>query len=151
MVRTVFPAGSLLLAFAVNSVQAWNCYLPAGNHDNVGMTPCNATLADTPEGSACCDPRDSCTTTGMCLGASKYTYRGGCTDPTFAAAGCASMCLIGMSQETFLLLTNLSMRSMFSNYIQIPFFNKSTVRTQVSSTATLQASGQLASAASPGP
>ncbi|KAM3072174.1 hypothetical protein ACMFMG_008630 [Clarireedia jacksonii] len=84
----------IILALSACSVQAWNCWLPdAVAFDNVGMKPCNTTLADSSEGSACCDPRDSCSTSGLCLGRSGYVYRGGCTDSTFGTANCPSLCL----------------------------------------------------------
>jgi hypothetical protein len=82
-----------MLCVFVSFGGAWTCWYPNGfASDNVGMAPCNATLADTTQGSACCDPRDSCTTSGMCLGESTYTYRGGCTDKTFASNNCPSLC-----------------------------------------------------------
>ncbi|PQE19297.1 hypothetical protein CJF31_00009389 [Rutstroemia sp. NJR-2017a BVV2] len=89
-----FSYNVIILILFTYSVQAWNCWLPnAVGFDNVGMKPCNATLADTTEGSACCDPKDSCSTSGMCLGRSGYVYRGGCTDSTFGSENCPSFCL----------------------------------------------------------
>jgi hypothetical protein len=86
----------LFITVIATKAQAWTCWLPDGkSFDNVGMIPCNSTLEDTTEGSACCDPRDACTTSGMCLGESGYTYRGGCTDSTFTSSNCPSYCLTG--------------------------------------------------------
>ena len=59
------------------------------------MIPCNSRFADTSEGSACYDPRDACTTSGMYLGESGYTYRGGSTDQAFTSNNCPSYCLAG--------------------------------------------------------
>lgn len=84
-----------VVSLGLGTVRAWNCYLPAGNSDNKGMTPCNITLADTEAGSSCCDPRDSCTTSGMCLGGSGMTYRGGCTDSSFGSPNCPAICITG--------------------------------------------------------
>ena len=86
----------IFISVVVKKAWAWTCWLPdSTSFDNVGMIPCNSTLADTTAGSACCDPRDACTTNGMCLGESGYTYRGGCTDQAFNSNNCPSYCLTG--------------------------------------------------------
>lgn len=70
-----------------------HCYMPDGTIDDKGTVPCNSTAAV----SACCDPRDSCSISGLCLGASGWIYRSACTDSTWTSPACAQQCLIGKS------------------------------------------------------
>ena len=103
------PYNITLLCVFVSFGGAWNCWYPDGvTFDNVGQAPCNATLANTTQGSACCNPRDACTTSGMCLGESGFTYRGTCTDRTFASDNCPSLCHIGRLLPPFKLQTTIS-------------------------------------------
>lgn len=73
-----------------------HCYMPDGSNADQGTAPCNSTAAV----SACCDPRDSCTTSGLCLGASGWIYRSACTDQTWNSPVCAQQCRTGMLPKT---------------------------------------------------
>jgi hypothetical protein len=78
----------LLFPLLLSSVSALlsTCYYPNGvtepNH-----VPCNQTITGA---SACCDPLDACSTSGICLGRSGWDYRGSCTDQTWDSANCAA-------------------------------------------------------------
>ncbi|PQE17390.1 effector OEC112 precursor protein [Rutstroemia sp. NJR-2017a BVV2] len=63
------------------------CWYPDGATAEPGHVPCNQTISGA---SACCDPDDSCTTSGMCLGASGWVYRGSCTDSDWESDNCAN-------------------------------------------------------------
>ncbi|PQE17177.1 transmembrane alpha-helix domain-containing protein [Rutstroemia sp. NJR-2017a WRK4] len=63
------------------------CWYPDGATAEPGHVPCNQTISGA---SACCDPDDSCTTSGMCLGASGWVYRGSCTDSNWESGNCAN-------------------------------------------------------------
>ncbi|KUJ09480.1 uncharacterized protein LY89DRAFT_741187 [Mollisia scopiformis] len=82
MARILLLAPFLSSAFALLPT----CYYPSGvtepNH-----VPCNQTITGF---SACCDPLDSCSTSGICLGRSGWDYRGSCTDETWDSANCAA-------------------------------------------------------------
>jgi hypothetical protein len=73
------------------------CWYPDGATAEPGHVPCNQTISGA---SACCDPDDSCTTSGMCLGASGWVYRGSCTDSNWESGNCANQfpnCTTGKS------------------------------------------------------
>jgi hypothetical protein len=95
--RTVALVASALLALAAAGTQ--HCYYPDGTNADAGTSPCNTTAAV----SACCDPRDSCTVSGLCLGASGWIYRSSCTDQTWTSSACPSQCHIGKSIQLYLL------------------------------------------------
>ena len=95
--RTVALVASALLALAAADTQ--HCYYPDGTNADAGTSPCNTTAAV----SACCDPRDSCTISGLCLGASGWIYRSSCTDRTWTSLACPSQCHIGKSIQVYLL------------------------------------------------
>ncbi|KAM3087452.1 hypothetical protein ACMFMG_001539 [Clarireedia jacksonii] len=63
------------------------CWYPDGITAEPAHVPCNQTISGA---SACCDPNDSCTTSGMCLGASGWVYRGSCTDSSWKSGNCAN-------------------------------------------------------------
>lgn len=65
------------------------CFYPDGITTEPTHKPCNTTLST----SACCDPLDSCSTSGLCLGRSGFVYRGSCTDRTWKSANCPTTCL----------------------------------------------------------
>lgn len=81
----------LFLAAAANSVAAVDCFYPDGVTTDPNHVPCNSTIST----SSCCDPLDSCTNSGLCLGRTGFNYRGSCTDKTWTSANCASECLAG--------------------------------------------------------
>jgi hypothetical protein len=89
--RIVALVASALLALVAAGTQ--HCYYPDGTNADAGTSPCNTTAAV----SACCDPRDSCTISGLCLGASGWIYRSSCTDQTWTSSACPSQCHIGES------------------------------------------------------
>jgi hypothetical protein len=95
--RTVALVASALLALAAGDTQ--HCYYPDGTNADAGTSPCNTTAAV----SACCDPRDSCTISGLCLGASGWIYRSSCTDQTWTSPACPSQCHVGKSIQFYLL------------------------------------------------
>jgi len=139
----------LIVCISINIIvakaQAWTCWLPDGkSFDNVGMIPCNSTLEDSTEGSACCDPRDACTTSGMCLGESGYTYRGGCTDSTFTSSNCPSYCLIG---NYILSGEKRNPLSCYADNFQIQSSIRATTEAQTSIAAVTLACSPLLSAA----
>lgn len=71
------------------------CYYPEGVTIEPGHVPCNQTISGA---SACCDPLDSCSVSGYCLGRSGWDYRGSCTDQSWSSPDCAnaqSSCLTG--------------------------------------------------------
>ncbi|KAH7311880.1 hypothetical protein BKA65DRAFT_574530 [Rhexocercosporidium sp. MPI-PUGE-AT-0058] len=81
----VLPKGLLLLSISVSIRALATCYYPDGIHKEPGHVPCNQT---TSSASACCDPRDSCSESGICLGASGWDYRGSCTDQSWTSDNC---------------------------------------------------------------
>jgi hypothetical protein len=84
----------LFLAVAISSTTAASsslCFYPDGITTDPNHVPCNSTIST----SACCDPLDSCTDSGICLGRTGFNYRGSCTDKTWTSSNCASECLAG--------------------------------------------------------
>ena len=90
------PHSATLLTFAlVLPALARKCYfpdgtIPTGRHSD--YVPCG------PENgphSACCEPGEGCSTTGLCFGHAGYMYRGACTDKTWSAPACAQKCTSG--------------------------------------------------------
>ncbi len=81
-----------LLAFRlVLPAMGLDCFYPNGSVE-ANYVPCD------PENgphSACCAIGDGCSTTGLCYGNAGYMYRGGCTDPNWAAPACAQHCQKG--------------------------------------------------------
>lgn len=75
------------------------CYYPDGVTTEPNHSPCNKTIND----SSCCDPLDSCTTSGLCLGRTGFNYRGSCTDKTWTSSNCAPGCHAGESKDQVLL------------------------------------------------
>jgi hypothetical protein len=71
------------------------CYYPDGTIGTEHV-PCNQTITGF---SACCNPLDSCSLSGICLGASGWDYRGSCTDSSWGSANCPAVewnqCIIG--------------------------------------------------------
>jgi len=64
---------SFLIASLILSAEpASTCFYPDGTTTEPNHKPCNTTISN----SACCDPLDSCTTSGICLGRSGFNYRG---------------------------------------------------------------------------
>ena len=90
---------TILLMKATKVFATATCYLPDGNMAKTGDTiyeVCNATAADSGEGSACCAVNSSvCLTSGYCFGSDSYVYRGGCTDQSWRSLNCPSQCLDG--------------------------------------------------------
>ncbi|KUJ14984.1 uncharacterized protein LY89DRAFT_671378 [Mollisia scopiformis] len=78
----------LVAARSVVAADSTTCYYPDGVTTEPNHVPCNTTLST----SACCDPLDSCTTSGLCLGRTGFNYRGSCTDKTWTSDNCASGC-----------------------------------------------------------
>ncbi|TVY71443.1 hypothetical protein LSUE1_G005217 [Lachnellula suecica] len=64
------------------------CFYPDGTTTDPVHRPCNTTIGN----SACCDPMDSCTTNGICLGRSGFNYRGSCTDSSWKDPTCPTAC-----------------------------------------------------------
>jgi len=89
MTRAIFLCAALALISKV--VAQTHCYMPDGTIDDKGTVPCNTTAPV----SACCDPRDSCSLSGLCLGASGWIYRSACTDKTWSSPACAAQCHTG--------------------------------------------------------
>lgn len=110
------PCNITLLCVFVSFGVAWTCWFPDGvTFDNDQHAHCNATLAGTIQGSACCAPRDACTSSGMCLGELGFAYRGTCTDQTFTSDNCPSLCHVGR-----LLLTTIQI-TIYDPISHIPF------------------------------
>jgi hypothetical protein len=80
----------VLVLLTAALAQQQHCYMPDGSIAD-DIAPCNSTIAL----SACCDPRDSCTESGFCLGASGWIYRSGCTDQSWSSSVCPSQCRTG--------------------------------------------------------
>jgi hypothetical protein len=74
--------------FIVSARAASSCYYPDGVTIDPTHVPCNSTIGT----SSCCDPLDSCTTSGLCLGRTGFNYRGSCTDKTWTSFNCPSSC-----------------------------------------------------------
>lgn len=72
-----------LLIASVNA--AATCWYPDNKTSEPTHVPCNQTISTA---SACCDPNDSCSVSGFCLGASGFVYRGSCTDQSWGSANC---------------------------------------------------------------
>ncbi len=81
---------SFSLLFHCQAYASATCYQPNGDVDS-SVVPCNSTI----NSSACCDPLDSCSTSGLCLGSSGFVYRSACTDPTWSSPNCPQICLRG--------------------------------------------------------
>lgn len=77
---------TILLSLVGCLQAAASCYYPDGSSEP-GHVPCNQTISGE---SACCDPLDSCSVSGFCLGRSGFVYRGSCTDPTYNSGNCAN-------------------------------------------------------------
>ncbi len=58
--------------------------------------PCEPTAWN----SACCYPNDSCVTEGLCYSVNGHVYRGGCTDSTWQAPECPTVCSQGGWMQT---------------------------------------------------
>jgi len=89
-----------LLSASVNAA-AGTCYYPDGKTIEPNHLPCNQTIS---AASACCDPLDSCSTSGFCLGRSGWIYRGSCTDQGWGSANCAKQfeqCLNSKSSKQY--------------------------------------------------
>ncbi|TVY71524.1 hypothetical protein LSUE1_G005372 [Lachnellula suecica] len=86
MVNLFALAPALLSLIASVYASLGTCFYPDGKTTAPGHVPCNQTIS-TP--SACCDPLDSCSTSGFCLGRSGWIYRGSCTDQSWGSANCA--------------------------------------------------------------
>lgn len=88
----------LVLYYVQIVISDTQCYFPDGSipvtlSGEPDYQPCNTTTAN--QASACCERSTStCTTTGYCNLDNGYTYRGGCTDPSFPQP-CAQGCLNG--------------------------------------------------------
>lgn len=90
MRRTLF--GGAIFASLITAAQAaGTCFYPDGITTAPNHTPCNSTVSE----SACCDPLDVCTTSGVCLGRTGFNYRGSCTDSTWQSGLCPSICHAG--------------------------------------------------------
>ena len=61
-----------LIASVVGIAQAATCWYPDGKTQESNHAPCNSTIPD----SACCDPADACSESGICLGRTGFNYRG---------------------------------------------------------------------------
>ncbi|PVH70648.1 hypothetical protein DL98DRAFT_597644 [Cadophora sp. DSE1049] len=95
-----FHATLLLLAAKSITAAQPKCYFPDGTTVEAGHVPCNQTIS-TP--SACCDPLDSCSTSGFCLGRTGLPYRGSCTDQNWGSENCPKQfntCVTDPSTET---------------------------------------------------
>ncbi|TVY86343.1 hypothetical protein LAWI1_G008486 [Lachnellula willkommii] len=76
----------LLAPLLIASVNATaTCWYPDNKTSEPTHVPCNQT---TSTASACCDPNDSCSVSGFCLGQSGWIYRGSCTDQSWDSANC---------------------------------------------------------------
>ncbi|TVY48411.1 hypothetical protein LOCC1_G001546 [Lachnellula occidentalis] len=73
----------LLFIACVNA--AATCWYPDNKTSEPKHVPCNQTISTA---SACCDPNDSCSVSGFCLGQSGWTYRGSCTDQSWDSTNC---------------------------------------------------------------
>lgn len=89
----------------VTTAALLNCYYPDGTTTAPGHTPCNTTIS----ASACCAPEDSCSTSGLCLGRTGFSYRGSCTDKTWASGNCPSECQKGKDTRKSLTEGNYSL------------------------------------------
>ncbi|KAG4433670.1 hypothetical protein IFR05_010838 [Cadophora sp. M221] len=76
---------SLLLSIPTSVQSLVTCYYPDGIHKEPSHVPCDQTTSSS---SACCDPRNSCSESGICLGASGWDYRGSCTDQSWTSENC---------------------------------------------------------------
>ncbi|TVY33134.1 hypothetical protein LSUB1_G007303 [Lachnellula subtilissima] len=74
--------GPLFFA-AVNATAT--CWYPDNKTSEPTHVPCNQTISTA---SACCDPNDSCSVSGFCLGQSGWIYRGSCTDQSWDSGNC---------------------------------------------------------------
>ncbi|CAG8976683.1 hypothetical protein HYALB_00010808 [Hymenoscyphus albidus] len=85
---------SLILSslFYPSQAALQKCWWPDGKTVDGGAVPCNQTgdAATGKASSACCDPLDSCSMSGFCLGRSGWAYRGSCTDQTWKSPNCAN-------------------------------------------------------------
>jgi len=102
-----------LLSLLLTPLVRATCYQPNGNIDT-SVVPCNTTI----NSSACCAPTDSCTTSGLCLGASGYVYRSACTDLTWSSKNCPAICQNGK----YLHLTSPRPVASFLQFINKSFF-----------------------------
>jgi hypothetical protein len=80
---------TLVFFLALSGVTAINCYDPAGTVLSQWV-PCPGTNTK-----QCCDlgNGDTCTSDGLCLNTNGYTYRDGCTDPTWTDPSCVRLCM----------------------------------------------------------
>ncbi|KAH8660955.1 hypothetical protein BGZ60DRAFT_414356 [Tricladium varicosporioides] len=80
-----YPLVALVVVLTTSVQAVTTCYYPDGKTVDPNHVPCNQTIS---AASACCDPQDSCSTSGICLGRSGWTYRGSCTDRGWDSANC---------------------------------------------------------------
>lgn len=98
MISQVLVCISVVASLAFQADAEATCWYPDGSTSEPKHSPCNTTVTS----SACCDPLDSCSTSGLCLGRTGNAYRGSCTDKTWTAEACPSGCHAGMSHLFFI-------------------------------------------------
>jgi len=86
-----------LSSYLLPGVLAVNCY--ALNQQHISdYVPCNASVDGVETHSACCDPRDVCMASGLCLSTRNSNPNGllwvdACTDQTFKNENCPHICV----------------------------------------------------------
>lgn len=83
--------------FGASTALAQKCYSPNGTEAS-GDTPCSPPSSN--QASACCYPKDTCLSNGLCLDPDMTTRRGSCTDQSWKSRGCVPWCQDGKTHAS---------------------------------------------------